>query len=530
MSLRALGLFLLLAACAPGVASELPGDEPDAGNADADAGLLDAGLLDAGLLDAGAADAGAADAGAADAGAADAGAIDAGAIDAGAIDAGAIDAGAEPALATLLFQPLDAGLLNPERGFYDVIDLTDGTPSDSVRTAGMTLALAGVRLDAFRTAPLSATLLTDLESGLGRARTAGIKVILRFQYNDGPIGAADASHAQILSHLAQLQPLLARNADVIAVMQAGFIGAWGEWHSSTNGLDTTAEHTAVLTGILRALPTSRMVQVRTPHFVDAMFPGGALPASAAYSGTDAARTGHHNDCFLADATDFGTYQSPVETWKSYVAASGRFTPVGGETCAVDPPRSECASATAEMERLHFAFVNSLYHPDVLASWTTGGCMEQVRRRLGYRLVLESLGHSVAVRPGGVLALRLQLRNEGYGSLFNPRPLQVVLERGATRLVAPVTTVDARRWEPGPHALDLRLRLPASLGAGAYRLSLALPDADPVLATRAVYAVQFANVGTWDAATGLNVLVPQLSVDPGAGGLVDPTAVAFEVLP
>ncbi|MBS1151199.1 MAG: hypothetical protein H6Q89_2897 [Myxococcaceae bacterium] len=495
--LAALPLWLAGCQCQPG-----PEDALDAGR---DAGR-DAGL-DAG---------------------ADAG-LDAGGPDAG-IDGGPDASTPEPALIRRTFTELDGGVLNPERGFYDVIDLTSGSSFASVRAAGMTLALAGIRLDAYRQAPIDAALLTSIEAGLGSARTAGIKIILRFQYNDGPIGAADASRTQILAHLAQLQPLLSRNADVIALMQAGFIGAWGEWHSSTHGLDNPADRQAVLTGILAALPASRMVQVRTPNFVDDLFPGGALDAGQAFSGSPLARTGHHNDCFLASADDFGTYPAPVEAWKDYVAAGGRFTPVGGETCALNPPRSACPTATAELERLHFRFLNSLYHPGVLGSWTTGGCLSEIRARLGYRFVLEELSHSAAVRPGGVLRLQGVLRNDGYGALFNARPLEVVLEQGASRLAATLGTIDVRRWERGPHSFDVRLRLPASLSPGTYRLSLALPDADPKLSDQPAYAVQLANAGVWDPARGLNLVVPQLSIDATAGGQTDPAATAFTQLP
>ncbi len=106
---------------------------------------------------------------------------------------------------------------------------------------------------------------------------------------------------------------------------------------------------------------------------------------------------------------------------------------------MNPPRSACGSATTELARLHYRFINSLYLPGVQASWTTGGCMGEVRQRLGYRLVLQELSHSVAVRPGGVLRLQWVLRNDGYGALFNARPLNVVLEQASPRKPSPRLT-------------------------------------------------------------------------------------------
>ena len=290
-------LVLLLAGCSGAPIGPLDG------GTSSDAGVTDAGVTDAGVTDAGGSDAGEViDAGVTDGGSATDGGSTA---DGGsATDGGLSDAGAEPALTKRTFTESDGGLLNPERGFYDVIDLTSTSTFSGVRNAGMTLALAGIRLDAFRTTPIDAATLTAIEAGLVRARTAGIKIILRFQYNDGPIGAADASKAQILAHLIQLKPILQNNSDVIAVMQGGFIGAWGEWHSSTNGLDNTTDQRSVLQAILAALPSSRTVQVRTPNIVDAIFPGGAITPAQAFTGTDLARTGHHNDCFLASVDDY----------------------------------------------------------------------------------------------------------------------------------------------------------------------------------------------------------------------------------
>lgn len=455
---------------------------------------------------------------------------DASANDGSANDATAEDASAtpEPALTSLTFKEDPADVLAPERGFYSGINLVSGTDFSGVRADGMTLAIASVHLDAYRDADLDTTLLDHLTAGFMGVRSAGIKVILRFSYNSGPSGAPDASRAQIEAHIAQLAPIIAANSDVIAFMQAGFIGAWGEWHDSTNGLDTTDNRLAIVDALLAALPAKRMIQVRTPDFVDAMFPGGALTSSQGFSGTPRSRVGHHNDCFLASDTDYGTYSDPIESWKDYIAEDSRFTPMGGETCHVNPPRSECANATAEMARLHMTYLNSEYHQGVLDGWTSEGCMDEVRARLGYRLVLVSVSASERVKPGGRLRLEVALRNDGYASPLNARPLRVVLDGAAERRVATLNSVDVRRWEPGMQQLAVTLRVPSELPAGAYRLSLWLPDPD--LETQPEYAIPFANMGVFDAASGLDVLVPALAVDPEATGESIPDATDFTEIP
>jgi Domain of unknown function (DUF4832)/Domain of unknown function (DUF4874) len=443
----------------------------------------------------------------------------------------AVDAPPPPPVGSLTrnFTESSAELLNPERGYYVGYDLHGAGDASRVRVNGKTLAITLVRLDAYRDAPIDAAFLDSLSRGFAAARTAGVKVVVRFTYNSS--ATADASRARILGHLTQLTPILHANADVIAVMQAGFIGAWGEWHSSTNGLDNDADRATILNAILAALPASRQVDIRTPMFKAAALPGGPLVAAEAYTGTARARVGHHNDCFLASASDYGTYAAPVATWISYVAADGRFTAVGGETCAVYAPRSACAPAIAEMALQHWSYLNSEYNQAVLSSWDSGGCGPEIRRRLGYRLALERVTHTAAVAPGGELTLTIAIHNSGFAAPFNRRPVDVVLTRGSTRLVARLTTADARRWASGvTTTLTARLRIPATLAAGSYVLALRLPDEAPTLAADPRYAIHLANDGVWTDAAGDNVLVPALSIDPGAPGPRNAAATTFTELP
>jgi len=443
-------------------------------------------------------------------------------------DGSAGQAGGAP-LSSVTFQPSDEVFPNPERGFYDFVDLTGGGDFQHVRQNGRTLAYAGVHLDAFRDGPIDSAFLDALSAGFAQARTDGIKLVLRFVYNDD-MGEPDASKVRVLAHIGQLTPVLASNQDVIAVLQAGLIGAWGEWHSSTNGLDNPADRHDIVAALLDAVPSSRMVQIRTPMYKEESF-GGPLADANAFDGSQAARIGHHNDCFLATDDDMGTYEDPIGTWKAFVAQEGRFTPVGGETCAVNAPRSECASATAEMQELHWSFLNALYHPDVIAAFESGGCLQDIQRRLGYRIALQNASFSSAVAPGGELTVRLTLQNEGYSAFYNPRPVVIVLQDGTRRLTAELAKVDPRRWEPGnPIVLETKLRIPADVQPGDHRLSLWLPDAQSTLRDRPEYSVRIANAGVWDAASGDNELTKIVKIDPSAPGPVDATAKEFVEIP
>lgn len=174
-------------------------------------------------------------------------------------------------------------------------------------------------------------------------RSAGLKTVLRFVYNYPENetdfqNVQDASLTRVLAHIEQLAPALQDNADVISVLQGGFIGAWGEWHTSSNGLTDASARTQVRDALLAAMPTDKFIQLRYPGHVTAWY-ATAIAPSQAFSGSGQARIGLHNDCFLASATDVGTYSEDAATralQRDYVAAVSQTAPFGGETKAACP--------------------------------------------------------------------------------------------------------------------------------------------------------------------------------------------------
>ncbi len=418
---------------------------------------------------------------------------------------------ATPVLQRATFVPIEGDVVNPERGFrYYMDNLTPEGGFSTYRQLGTSLVFAYSRLDDYRERDLPPEFLDRLREAFKGLREGGIKVVLRFAYNNGPYPRSqpDASLDQILRHIEQLKPVLRENADVIVWLQAGFIGAWGEWHTSTHRLDRDMEaKKAVLYALLDALPQDRMVQLRYPWDIIRLFPEPLGPEEA-FSGTPKARVGFHNDCFLSSPDDVGTYsrsgRNTREEDEAYLARMTRFTPVGGETCRPYPELQQCDVAIAEMERLHFSELNLSYHPRVIRYWQRQGCFEEIKRRLGYRLVLREVTFPARLRPGEPLDLVVRLTNEGFASPINPRPLFLVLD-GPTTQTLPVESVDPRRWLPGDHTVSLRITLPETLPEGTYTLALWLPDKYENLRSDPRYSIRFANEGVWNEEKGWNVI-------------------------
>ncbi|NKB70912.1 MAG: DUF4832 domain-containing protein [Candidatus Latescibacteria bacterium] len=418
----------------------------------------------------------------------------------------------------VVYEASDEFIANPERGFsaYRSRPLSESFLA-ALQDQQITVVQRIFTLPHFADRPFDAAFLEDLESDLNRARQGGVKLVLRFSYTDN-IDGADAPLEIIAGHIDQLEPFLRAHADIIAYVEAGFIGAWGEWYYSTNGLNNTQSRRAVLLYLLEALPSQRMAVVRTPDYKRRIFAvDEPLAPAEAFAGTPRARTGAHNDCFLASATDFGTYGA-IEADKAYLALDNRFVPQGGETC--NPSAfSDCAHALVDLARMRWSVLNKDYHPEVLAGWVEGGCMDEVRRRLGYRFRLQEAGLPQRVGLGQALRLELVLVNDGWASPYNPRAVELLLRHQSSgTLYRLPLQADPRGWLPGaPVRLVVEAGIPASVPAGEYDMLLHLPDPAPTLGPLPAYAIRLANTGVWEAVSGYNNLLHSVLVDAGLEG-------------
>lgn len=418
-----------------------------------------------------------------------------------------------------------ATLANPERGFYHYTgdcnqsDFVESTLRAYRTNEKITQIFCIFYLSEFKSSPISQAQLDRFQRQANTVRAAGLKMIVRFAYTASADGD-DAPLSRVTAHLDQLAPYLSANSDVISVVQTGLIGAWGEWYYTQNfgnagSLSQTDwnNRKAVVDKLLAVLPTTRMVQLRTPKFKRTLYGATALSASQAYNGTANARIGHHNDCFLASPDDWGTYENTTVEYP-YLAAETSYLPMGGETCNLNPPRSACASALNEMGLFHYSYLNADYEPSVLSSWATGGCRPEIDRRLGYRFALVSGTFPETATRGAAMPIELTLKNEGWAAPFNPRSVELVLRNtssGATYRLP--LSADPRRWMPGTSVtISQAVTVPATLPAGSYALLLNLPDPASSLSTRPEYAIQLANQNVWEASTGFNDLHRTVTVN------------------
>lgn len=412
----------------------------------------------------------------------------------------------------MTYQASSDVILNPERGYRIGLQLIGGDNLAALRSQGYSVLQAYVSLRGFKNGPISDAYLAQIRSRLTDVRNAGIKVSLRFWYSWSET-EADAPKSVVLNHIAQLTPILRDYADVIMVLQAGFIGAWGEWHNSLSGLDNDTDRKDVFMALVNAMPKDRKIQVRYVKALQLFAPSG-ISESQAFSDPLLSRIGHHNDCFVVNQSDAGTYawDGPQrDADRSYLQAMAKYIPVGGEMCGdvptqgTDPySRRTPQGQLAEFERFGWSWIaNDFGNVQVWKDW---GIYDTIAKRLGYRLSLtQSVVPTSISASGGRLKMSFSLQNTGWAAPFNPRLVRIIL-RSTKQSYTFSLNIDPRKWYAGTtQTINVDEALPAGMVTGQYDVLLHLADPYTSLTNRPEYAIQLANPNVWEAATGYNKL-------------------------
>jgi Domain of unknown function (DUF4832)/Domain of unknown function (DUF4874) len=490
---------------------------------------------------------------------------------------------------TVTYSSSNKDFSNPERGFYADSEYYQSSPNSLTSSQLKTLILeksgAGYQVslihrsyflpEFINAAKLPGSFINTVRQDLQAARGAGVKLILRFAYrtialedcnglppSEQPACIAraklehDPTKQTILNHLENLKAVLSSNQDVIAYVDAGLLGTYGEWayasdqgagsllsgftgnfapdpqYGYSDGNVPNANTKEIINKFLDVLPETRAIAIRTPEqrvmlLEDSFDPRVWNPKKTtitdetAFEDSALARLGAHNDCFLASSDDFGTYYyanypgvdiaAQIQKEKDYLSANNLFVPMGGETCALNADISSAqypAYAKAELRKMRWSTLNTDYNQDVLRAM--GATLNDAKKNLGYRLVLQSSSvPSKAVRNKNI-ELKFTLKNEGYASPYNPRKLEVVFVKPGS---APIrrkveidreNNTDPRLWKPLETTV-VRACINAPNAAGTYSVYLNLPD--PMLPDDARYSLRFANNGLWDSS---KIASPQAS--------------------
>ncbi len=427
----------------------------------------------------------------------------------------------EPELVTVAYKSSDEIFSNPERGFYTAQEVFSadrkGIPQASITASklqGRSLFLLEFHMKDYVACDISDDYLQTIRARFQSLRDGGMKCILRFCYSNGFAESDkpwDATPEQVLRHIAQVKPLLQEYADIIMVVQAGFIGSWGEWYYTENFKDN-ASRKKVVDALLEALPEDRQIELRTPAYKMALYgysKTDTLTLATAHQATTQARLGGHNDCYVSGSNDVGTFRNKTD--REYWASESLYTIMGGETCELTEychceGTEKYNGALKDMAIYHLTYLNNGYHPNVIQRWKNENCMDEIRRRLGYRYVLEEGQFTDKAEAGKPFQVILKLKNVGFAPAQNPRDAELVLTDASGKAVGSwKLESDPRYWMPGQQTtIDQTFNLPAGI-SGKMTLYLNLPDPYETLHDNPAFSIRLANEGTWKEDTGYNEL-------------------------
>ena len=474
------------------------------------------------------------------------------------------------------------GLYNPGRGFRletaldvamdkerpekQLAELSEKYAADSV-----SLSQSYFYLTFLADKELTEADFATMQAYFDELQRQGKKAVLRFAYEKDFMGRSPIGPTaeQILRHLDQLKPILHANKDLILVVQAGLIGAWGEWHSSIHGLENSAEaKRAILEKLLGVVPEEKNIQVRVPEYKNILKDKLELYR----------RLSFHDDFIVirpdrwdGDMHEGTAHFDQIVRESPYLVVDGEL-PWGFWSVGADPDSPSAGwiidgmQAARRLFLQHFTSLSVIHNykeqhannrfdesnpprysmviwketminEDSLKKYkmpvssryfrlkngeqTARSVFDYVRDHLGYRLELQSLQMPATLKAGEELPLKLTLINRGFATVFGEHQVRPVLidETGrVTELAAaPVNPTDWQPFDPADpectpllHTVDLTCSLPREIAPGNYRLGLWIADASERLMYDSRYAIRCANGNTaWTVADkgryGINVL-------------------------
>ena len=424
---------------------------------------------------------------------------------------------------------------NPERGFTEELSYKVSTSHPNVVKGNldanwggsyqMTLAMVLYNFNKFKDKDIPDEVLTGFDEDMQILRNSGVKCVLRFAYTETESDKVDATPDWVERHLEQLKPHLEENADVIYVMEAGFVGVWGEWYYTKN-YGNESQHMndkrrRVVDALLMTVPKDRFVLFRYPMIKTEYF-GDEMPLTSieAFSGSDRARMGYHNDAFLNNWGNDGTYASDDlsddPAVRQYIATETMFVPNGGETNVESNSLAEqvYTKAPEEMATYHWSFCGKSYATQVTSRWRSSGIFDTLNIHMGYRYNLLQAAYSDEAAPGGRMNVVIHLRNDGYAPIYNKRTVYLVLKNSAHTYTLPISS-DPREWRPGHMFILEQPAVPSEVQEGTYHLYLWMPDQYESIQKDSRFAVRFANDNVWDANTGYNDLGASITISNSA---------------
>lgn len=383
------------------------------------------------------------------------------------------------------FEESARSIANPGRGFYIQIK-TNRTHRIEDAAEEVRLILLTFDLEDYTEEELAEEKLEELREAMDVAEKGHMAVIFRAAYGFHREVEEPERMELVDRHIQQISEVLNSYRDQILVVQAGILGAYGEWHSSRYLEGTEEEKRESRLHILRQwelyLDPDIKVDVRRPRFV----------REAAAEGILTGRLGVHNDALLSTDSDMGTYDDPGMEREDELAwmqenllgqINGGEMPTPGE---LNTPEN----ADREFAQQHTGYLNLRYNEEIIDQWADVvmedmDAKSYLENHLGYRLFLTELDVRRLYFTGELLEdgvqMHIGLCNSGYAPLLEKYKVFVTVGSGENSVSQEIGIPELYRICNGQSVkTDITVRVPEEFLDGKEKISIGLkiaPDMD-----------------------------------------------------
>jgi len=355
--------------------------------------------------------------------------------------------------------------LEPEKGVYDFASIESNNQFAYCREHGIRLVLR-VILD-YPSQEKTMQLPQWLYDEMGGAG--------QFYFENGKGGfSPDYSNPVLIEAHGRLLAALGARYDqdpLVAFIEVGSIGHYGEWHVSASA---------------GQMPGEATLQQYIRQYQEA-FPDKVLMFRRPYQIVQAMQAGLYNDMF-GDENQTGHWldwiQNGGEQGPLTISANPDFWqkgPSGGEFANGDPYFYLSDQQYPETLRQALASHTSLLGP-CAPTKPVGQPVDQnaadLLGRIGYRFKILSTRLPRVVQSGESFVVQIKLDNEGNSPMYYSWPVQLTVFDGSGESVARSSIqTDTSDWLPGMINLEAAVNLSAALAPGIYTLGLAIIDPD-----------------------------------------------------
>ncbi|MDD3221592.1 MAG: DUF4832 domain-containing protein [Lachnospiraceae bacterium] len=252
--------------------------------------------------------------------------------------------------------------------------------------------------------------IRDLENALRIAEELNLSVIFRAAY-DFSGQYEDPEFDVMLGHIEQISPVLNAHKECLMGVQAGMIGAFGEWTQSKY-MDTKRYRMEILEAWEEFLDDRIDISVRRQKFI----------REAVEWGIDTERIGVYNDGLFSSDSDLGTYREDYNREEDLAWSMENIkVPFNGGEMPFVSEFTEVSNVVEEAEKLHLSYLNQEYNFEVWDYWASqeyeGESGEiYIKKHLGWRPWVKQLCINKHYGLQKKVDYEIEMENSGFAMI------------------------------------------------------------------------------------------------------------------